>query len=843
MADNFNKPHIGNIEKYVSFEKYKYPKNIVVPFEIKQWNRLEHGNKILRQLEAVRQKFQLSKEAELPENMVKDDVVYATFTSAWDFLLKFEQLNQTKDNPNYQIVNIQREEDPKRDIFRYKVLVMLKKGGVSHFLKRINQYLTEYQVKNGIETNTPKANPLFANIEDIRVATLRAFWSDEPEFPFPEKEEVIWWEAWFRKTNEMTEKLNQVGSNLKAIGANVGLLTLEFPEHYIKMVKGSPKQLSQSLMLLDNLAELRKPQELSDFITYDGITIREKEEWVKDLTKRTESHFSKKSVLVCLLDSGVTNRHPLINPSLPDNRLYSWNRDWGNYDSEPEGGHGTGMAGLALYGDLTEALSQKDNIKLYHGLESFKIYNPNSANDPETYGAIYEYACSRPIIDNPDNPRVFCLSVTNKYPFFKGRPSSSSASIDKISFGSGNDPQLILVSAGNVVIEKFKEFPNKNFYESVLDPGQAYNAITVGTYTRKDRIDAKRWPGWKPISSNGGMAPSNSTSLMWEKQWPNKPDIVMEGGNLAYNGQEVAKLDRLQLITTHKDFRTKILQTFGDSSAAVALASKMAAELRTEYPDYWPETIRGLMVHSAEWTKAMLKDYDLMNKESDRRSLIRSVGYGVPIPERAMHSANNSLTLIAQQTIQPYRFEGSQVRYNDYHLYRIPWPKEVLRDAVGSGDATIKVTLSYFIEPNPGNRQYASDFYYHSHELDFKLIKRSETIQDFQRRISAASSQTEEHNDETVDTTSEPWSLRERIRSKGSIKKDYYKTSGIELAERNVLAIYPKNGWYRTRRKLGKVESKVRYSLIITIETDRTEADIYTPVFNLVQTPIPINLR
>ena len=41
------------------------------------------------------------------------------------------------------------------------------------------------------------------------------------------------------------------------------------------------------------------------------------------------------------------------------------------------------------------------------------------------------------------------------------------------------------------------------------------------------------------------------------------------------------------------------------TSPATALASRMAARLISAYPDYWPETIRGLMVHSARWTPAM----------------------------------------------------------------------------------------------------------------------------------------------------------------------------------------------------------------------------------------------
>ncbi len=808
MANNFNKPHIGKIEEYATGQQYKYPTKVKIDFQIRQRNRVIHGNRILRQLKAIRQQFQVAKEVELPENIIRDDAIYVTFTSEWGYPLKFDQLHQNTDSPTYQIVNIKQEKHPEQgDQYRYRVAVMLTKGGVSHFIKKAEQYLTENtKDRDGNLTDTPKSNPLIANIENIQLATLRAFWSDEPEIPFPDENDVIWWEIWFRKTNDDLNKIKEVVINLKTIGAEIGQSQLDFPEHFVRLVKGSANQLSQSLMLLDNLSELRQPQEVSDFITHDGITIAEKEQWVQDLFERTENLFDENSVIVCLLDSGVNNQHPLINASLPNERLYTWIDDWGKFDSVRGGGHGTGMAGLTLYGDLTTALSTRETIQLYHGLESFKIYHPDSANDPEMYGAIYEYACSAPLVDNPNNPRVFCLSVTNKHFVFRGRPSSSSASVDKIAFGNilyPVEPQLILVSGGNVKINTAEEYPGKNYYESVQDPAQAYNAITVGSYTRKDRIDTEEWPGWNPLASSGGMAPSNSSSGTWETQWPNKPDIVMEGGNLAHRENEVDFKDSLQLLTTHKDFRISNFQSFGDTSASVALASKMAAELKTEYPDSWPETIRGLMVHSAEWTEAMLEDRNL-NFETDRRALLRSVGYGVPILEKAKYSANQSLTLIAQRTLQPYRLERSQPRYNEYHLYELPWPAEVLRDEIGDGDATVKVTLSYYIEPNPGNRQYASNFRYHSHELDFKLIKRLETINEFKRRISAASSGTEEQEDETIDTTSELWTLRERVRSKGVNKERLCNSIWNRIVKKKCLGGIPQKWLVQNKKKTWK---------------------------------------
>jgi hypothetical protein len=197
------------------------------------------------------------------------------------------------------------------------------------------------------------------------------------------------------------------------------------------------------------------------------------------------------------------------------------------------------------------------------------------------------------------------------------------------------------------------------------------------------------------------------------------------------------------------------------------------------------------------------------------------------------------LTLIAQNIITPYNIEGSKVNYNEYHFFELPWPVDILQNEIGEKDVTIKITLSYYIEPNPGSRQYAANFRYHSHELDFKLIKPLETVTEFKRRVSASSVGADEEEDKP-NLKSEEWTLREKIRSKGSIKKDFIKTSGAELSMRNKIAVYPKNGWYKTRKKLEKYNSTVRYSLIVSIETEATNIDIYTPVETLIRVPIPI---
>ena len=836
MADQNPLRHI-KIEGYSQTGEYISPKRGTSP-PIKIRDRRAHGSRIQEHLNRIKEQFDSLKEIDLPDGIVRDDAIYVEFISDYDFELAFDSLNSDARIPKFQLLNIKKETTG--DGSRYRVNVMLTEGGISHFLSKVNEYISENTRYKGEETQTPKNNKLISNIESIQLATLEAFWTEPSENQFPEENEVVWWEVWFRKKKgiEPASEYDKIIYQLGLVNVQISEQEIIFPEHFIKLVKASPRQLSGSLFLLDNLAELRKPKETADFFT--NLNITETEDAVNELQSRIENNTNEDSIAICILDSGVQNQHPLLSDFIPENNLFSYKpEDWGTHDGWPRGGHGTGMAGLALLGNLTKAMSSTNNVQIYHQLESVKLINNRHPHDPELYGAVTLEAVNTPIVSAPYRPRIYCMAVTDKDQAYYGRPSSWSASLDKITFGKESqnlDKQLFFVSAGNVLIETPDEFPDKNVMESVHDPAQAFNAITVGAYTEMDYIDNEDFPDSKILSQRGGMAPANSTSIIWEKDWAIKPDLVMEGGNLANQRGEIVKPDSLQLLTTHKNYRFTPLQTFGDTSAATALASRFAAQLKNEYPDLWPESIRGLMIHSADWTQNMLAGKSIKNVESfnkeEKRNLLRSFGYGVPNLKKALYSAKNSLTLIAEKEITPYKKDGS-IKFNDIHYFELPWPIEVLQESLSETDVKLNITLSYFIEPNPGSRKYSNKFSYQSHGLRFNVIKPGEDAETFYKRVNK---NTREEGEKGF--SGEDWIIKENYRNKGSIHRDFWIGSGADLATRNQIAVYPVSGWYRMRKKLEMYDSTVRYSLIVSIEAPEIDVDIYTPIRTLV----PINV-
>ena len=502
------------------------------------------------------------------------------------------------------------------------------------------------------------------------------------------------------------------------------------------------------------------------------------------------------------------------------------------------------MAGVSLYADLFEVLGTSGDIKLLHRLESVKILPTNGQNDPELYGAITEQGVFLPEIQAPDRRRVFCLAVTSGIGSSdSGAPSSWSAAVDQLCFNDNKFRRLMMISAGNIRQAILaSDYLNVNDVETVENPGQAWNPLVVGAYTEKIDILDSDYDGWKPLAPRGDLSPCSRTSGTWENQWPIRPDVVFEGGNLACDGHNPAEaIDDLGLLTTHYCPNVRMFDDMRDTSCATALASHMAARIMSEQPTYQPETVRALMVHSAEWTPAMLKHFDDASSKTAKRSLVRRYGYGVPDLGRALQSASNDLTLIAEDNLQPFCLVGKTVKTKHMNLHKLPWPSEEL-EQLGSVDVELKVTLSYFIEPNPGERGWASKHRYASHGLRFKVKSSLEKDDDFKWRINAAV-RDEEKSKKSSDTSQEAnWFLGPTTRDCGSIHCDIWKGSAIELAEKDAIAVYPVGGWWKEKKYLERYNQMSHYTLIVSVRGPGVDVDIYTPVVNLIRSSVPIEV-
>lgn len=518
---------------------------------------------------------------------------------------------------------------------------------------------------------------------------------------------------------------------------------------------------------------------------------------------------------------------------------------WGVADSKNWSGHGTEMAGIALYGDLFKALATSSKVHLSHRLESVKMLPEEGQNDPKLYGAITKEAVSRAEISNPERQRVFCMAVTSPTDTNGGTPSSWSAAVDQTCF---EFRRLMVIPVGNIRENIMcGEYLAINDLSQAENPSQAWNALVVGAYTDKVNIVDSKYSKWQTIAPAGDISPRSRTSILWADQWSIRPDVTFEGGNLATDGSfPGTEIDDLQLLTTYYQPNKRQFNTCGNTSAATALGSYMAACILAKHPEYWAETVRGLIVHSAEWTPAMLAHLPKKASQSKKVStLLRRYGYGVPNLERALLSSKNDLTMIVEGELQPFhKDDGATVKTKEMNLHILPWPTKEL-ERLCEANVEMRVTLSYFIEPNPGERGWQRKHSYTSHGLRLGIKRSLESLDDFRKRINKEAREIEE-NSTSTGSGDNGWFLGSKIWNRGSIHSDTWRGTAAELAKRDAIGIHPVGGWWKYNPNLEGWNQTARYALIVSIRViDSVNVDIYTPISlsNKIQQIVPINIE
>ncbi len=571
-----------------STEEYKYPHKVgagefpVPPRD----NRLVHGQQLAEQVlaaeTAVQEHAKKLSEEKQPKGVVLD------FESDPGFKLKLDSLETLRSGielRNSRMVG---------NVMHGTVFV--PEGKVGAFVRKFEAYAHEPVRASG----KPSNKDLAESITRIRLAALECFWTDAGEFP-AEADTPLWWEVWLQEASDSSDVGAMFRAGAQAAQIQVSSHEIRFPERRVLLAQATVQQWTAFEGLFDILAELRLAKTLAGKLV--GLPPRDQGEFVQEARARIEPP-PEDAPSVCHLDTGVNRAHPLLEFALAEEHWLTVMPGWSPADQD---GHGTEMAGLALYGDLTALPGMGEPIELCHHLESVKVYRADQPHDPELYGEITAQAASRIEIAAPEQDRrAFCLTVTADGRD-EGYPSSWSGRVDEVCAGVEDHEKaaasrLLFVSAGNVPWDGRHNYPAYNHVQGLQDPAQSWNAVSVGAYTEKASIQSTGYEDWQPIAEPGQLSPASATSLIWaNKSWPLKPDFVMEGGNNAIDPAtgQADSVDDLMLLTTRVSADGALLTTTGDTSAATALAARYAAILWAHYPKLWPETVRALLIHSA----------------------------------------------------------------------------------------------------------------------------------------------------------------------------------------------------------------------------------------------------
>ena len=175
-------------------------------------------------------------------------------------------------------------------------------------------------------------------------------------------------------------------------------------------------------------------------------------------------------------------------------------------------------------------------------------------------------------------------------------------------------------------------------------------------------------------------------------------------------------------------------------------------------------------------------------------------------------------------------------------LHRLPWPArelEQLGQQSPEADVELRVTLSYFIEPNPGERGWTKRHQYASHGLRFE-VRHAGKFHRF--RSGSIKRGTYRNRRGEVCGADKGWVLGSTLRNKGSIYCDVWRGPAARLVDRDAIAVYPVGGWWKEQQASRWQDRVIRYALIVTLRVP-TGTDIYTPIAAATRVPTSVAIR
>ena len=526
---------------------------------------------------------------------------------------------------------------------------------------------------------------------------------------------------------------------------------------------------------------------------------------------------------IVVLDSGLATGHPLLGSAIGD--AQSFLPGEGAHD---ENGHGTHVAGLALYGDFERHLRAGafvPTLRLFSGRVLDKDNNATGFVENHIEKAVRHFV-------EQHGCRIFNLSLgdANK-PYSGGHLKGLSVTLDTLSRELN---VLFVVSAGNHRIGeespdglKWRDnYPNYLLDDAwrIVDPAPALNALTVGSLARHNQSWNSQThthdPSEVPIAQP--EQPSPFTRGGYSVDGAIKPELLAHGGNWAINTRAshslMERVAGLGVVSTNHQFAKghPFAVDIGTSMAAPQIAH-LAASILREHPDADANFIRALLCLNAFMPEASQK---LIEQDKSFRSVC---GYGQVNEESLHRSLENAVTLIAGGTTVNKR----------HHFYEIPIPDEF----VSGGKRRLReiaVALAY----TPPVR--STRVKYRATRIDFRLV----TAPDLEHVTTMFNKATEKDDYENIPELKTA-TIGQQARSKGTVQADFWRfrqfNAKSKLRNQKLFVVVTRNDFPWGENLCDTEEA---YSLVVSLrDQENEEARLYSRVKMQLEARLPVRVK
>jgi len=439
---------------------------------------------------------------------------------------------------------------------------------------------------------------------------------------------------------------------------------------------------------------------------------------------------------ILVIDSGVQRGHPLIAQVLGEAEVFpDANRQFIKGGPDDVNGHGTNVAGIAIYGDVENCIKQR-SFDPTAWLFSARVTNEENQYDEDLLVETQLDQAIRAFVEQYPNCKVINISLGNADQIYRDglKQFRLAAKIDEIAYQYQHKNIVFVISAGNNFHEELKyeqlrnEYPNYllNKNARIIDPATSAIALTVGSlsFGRGSITTNTSDVRLQPIAKLPGY-PSYFTRTGFGVDGMIKPDLVDFGGDLVLDLSyreslglpKVRELEHsvagVSVLTLSKHYNSSLFHFCSGTSFAAPRVANLAAQLFTKYPDASSNLIRALIVNSAVLPKEIPPEFHCNSKQSQRektktiKNQLAIYGYGQPELQRAMYSAENYVVLSE---------DNISIKVGSFHIYEIPQlPSDFLKK---QGTRILSITLAF----DPPTRPTRGDSYL-GVTMEFDLFK------------------------------------------------------------------------------------------------------------------------
>jgi Subtilase family len=394
---------------------------------------------------------------------------------------------------------------------------------------------------------------------------------------------------------------------------------------------------------------------------------------------------------VCVLDSGIAPFHPLLANNIGGYEAILTSTSSG----VDENGHGTMVAGIAVFGDVREGY-QAGQFESDVTVFSARVLNERNEFDDERLIVTQMEQAIAKFKAVPYACRVFNISICMPEPWFRNnrRQSLWAECLDHL---ARKHKVLIVVSAGNHGMgearntrqseEVLHEYPNYLFQDDecgLAEPATAAIAVTVGGVAMDERPSVANSSEdllRRPVASLGQPYPGTRVGPPAEVWSSIKPEFVASAGNGLFTGESNRRLIQsddgsLAVMSFAHDWATggSLFRFENGTSYAAPRVSRLAAlvwhRLRETFEEEVdPNTVRAVLATAASQPQQTV---DLIQPLYEVKGVRRVCGYGVIDEDFALNTGDCRVTFVAQ----------GQIGIDSVLIYSLPITDE-FRNAVG----------------------------------------------------------------------------------------------------------------------------------------------------------------